>query len=123
MELSVMGENKKLFNEVSLYALISIICVVIANFDHFTNQGTNNEESVSVQRRYRIINDDNFLFHDTVLFASLDKIIEIQERKEMSLTITKPHGNTLFLIFSDYFIGIRSHITFFNFESFKARIT
>ena len=78
--------------------MISVVCIVITNLYHFPDYGTDNEKGVAVEGRNRIIDDNNFIFHDTVFLTTFYQIIKIQEGKKMLLAVAETDSDSLFFI-------------------------
>ena len=66
---------------------ISKISVVVANFDHFTDKGADDEQRVSVEGGNWVVDNDDFILQHAVFITALDAVIEIKERQEVALAV------------------------------------
>ena len=87
MELRIVGQNEELLDVITLDRLPTVISIVVANFDHFTDKGADDEQRVSVEGGNWVVDNDDFILQHAVFITALDAVIEIKERQEVALAV------------------------------------
>lgn len=73
-----MSQNKNLLDKVPGNYRISVIRIVPAHFDHFSNLRAHNKERTAVHARNRVIDDNDLLASVPICaFPSKYKLLEI----------------------------------------------
>lgn len=114
-----MSQNKELLDVVTLHSLVSVVCIIVADFNHLTNEGTDNEQGIAVEGGNWVVNDDDFIFLDTICVTAFDPIVEIKERQKVTLAIAQTDSNLA--VSANDFICILCHIAFRRLNELYAR--
>jgi hypothetical protein len=88
VEINIVCEYEYLLDVVALNGVIAIVGIIIANINHFTNDGADNEQCIAVHTGNRIVNNNDFVFYSIAVVTAANKIIEIQECDKIALALT-----------------------------------
>ena len=79
VEVHVMCQYKDLSNIVSRNFGIEIFGIVPADVYHLSDNGTYDEQSVAIHRRYGVVNGNNFVLDVVAVQTATDTVVEVEK--------------------------------------------